>query len=53
MHVSLGRTKLNRRIGFVTLPAKNERRIDLELFLMYTQNDCTRECECKCVGKKW
>lgn len=41
----------NRRIGFITLPAKRDTDRS-RIVLMYTQNDCTKECECKCVGKK-
>lgn len=50
---ALDKTKgtLNRRIGFITLPAKKgttRSRIIVE----YEQNNCTKECEYKCSGKK-
>lgn len=45
------RSSANRRIGFITLPAKcNTDRS--KIILRYTQNNCAEECECKCSGKK-
>ncbi|MEY8493398.1 hypothetical protein AALC16_10365 [Lachnospiraceae bacterium 29-91] len=40
-----------RRIGFITLPAKqNTERANI--VKQYVQNECLKECNCKCVGKK-
>lgn len=41
----------NRRIGFITLPAK--RNTDRSrIIVRYIQNDCIKECKDGCVGKK-
>lgn len=41
----------NKRIGFITLPAKCDTDRS-RIILRYMQNNCTEECECKCTGKK-
>lgn len=40
----------NRRIGFVSVPAKNKTD-RTSVTKQYYKNNCTNECDCKCVGK--
>lgn len=41
-----------RRIGFITLPAKqNTDRTNI--VKKYVQNECIKECNCRCIGKKF
>lgn len=41
----------NGRIGFITIPAKQETDRS-KIIIRYTQNKCIEECDCKCIGKK-
>lgn len=46
-----GERKEGKRIGFITLPAKNKSD-RTKITKMYSQNECIKECDNKCVGKK-
>lgn len=42
---------LNRKIGFITLPAKKDAARS-QIIVNYEQNNCLKDCEYKCSGKK-
>lgn len=46
-----GDSKEGKRIGFLTMPAKNNSD-RTNILKTYTQNECIKECNHKCVGKK-
>lgn len=46
-----GASKEGKRIGFITVPAKNKSD-RTKITKMYEQNECISECDKKCVGKK-
>lgn len=41
----------NRRIGFITLPAKRDA-VRSSIIVRYIQNECIKKCKDRCVGKK-